>query len=353
MNWTEALKLVQGQASKKNGNAADGTPQLTRRDASGLILFGKAAHKLLEKATVRQPDAAHFRSTTFDWYAWSLPVLGWFKRGDKFNTADAWEKAPLDPTTATTLWAALAEQARYLDDAGVPFKMVTNPTGTSATFKTLAMDAYRKMQQLDPKSADVHPHKKPGSSGKSTKPISHDPDHHTQVVRPPTIVIPPPVVVDHPELGTVTLQPPPVVVPPSVPAPVPPPPPGADSAPSSPDAGPGPGGGGGDGPPSPAPPVITPPPLVVPATATTPPIIVQPPPVVAHPINAPQDADPYEWYWNKHKDDPAHDPATWQPQGDGSDATAPKKKKPGRDDKKSDGGGVAILLLVLAMAMDN
>lgn len=349
MNWHDAFGYIAKQAASK---------QMTNRDAAGLILFARAAQRLLE-AHADPLNVAP--SMAFDWYRSALLGLGWAKHGDQFVMTDKWQKSPyVDPTQ---LVAELGTLADMLDAQHVPFKMLRNPSGNAEAYKSMALDAYHLMQKLDPASADVHgpPMHKPGkpkSSGASSpasKPKASDAVQpvsvemlppETPVATPaPTsphgthVVQPPPMVIDHPDGGQVTVTPPPVIVP------------SVAAAPSGGDAAsiPGPG--------VTVPVAVTPPPLIVPPIHPNgAPYTVQPPPVVAEApvIPHPSDANaPGDWYWKKH----AHDddaPPVIDMGGEVMDVRdaieAAKKKKPKKDDSAGDGAGAGILLLLAVLA---
>lgn len=254
MLWVDAFHQVEKLAAKG----------LTNADAAGLILFGRAAQKLLEANT---SPTNIIPGLTYDWYQAALPALGWFARGDHFRMDAGWKKRPY--VDSGTLMGRLGNLAAELDAAHVPFSLVKNPRAAGA-YSALALDAYHMMQKLDPKSADLHqpPPKK------SAPP----PPKHTT----PIVVQPPPVAVTHPTTGaTIVVEQPPFVadVPTAQLAQMPAPG-GADDAPV--------------GPPSV---VVTPPPLTIEPHApapppggivsqaaraildSTPPVIAQPPPV--------------------------------------------------------------------------
>lgn len=124
MKWSEALAKVH-------------KPTLTNREASGLVRFGRSVFAKYG----RQPQLG---VSPFDWYAFALPALGWFKEGDKFKVDAAQQLAPYP--TPTQLWAALDQLAAELDAQGVAFTLVQDPRGTDASFKQLANEAWTAMK---------------------------------------------------------------------------------------------------------------------------------------------------------------------------------------------------------------
>ena len=353
MNWHDAFGYIAKQAASK---------QMSNRDAAGLILFARAAQRLLE---ANADPLNVVPSMAFDWYHSALLGLGWAKRGDQFVMTEKWQKSPyVDPTQ---LLAELQSLADMLDAQHVPFKMIRNPSGNSEAYKSMALDAYHLMQRLDPQSADIHgppmhrggaskPKHSSGSSSPASKPqavnatmpVKVDPmPPETPVAAPqPTpgqthVVQPPSIVVDHPDGGQVTVAPPPVIVP-SIAAP-----PSNGVASNMP------------GPGQTMPVAVTPPPVTVPPILPNgTPFTVQPEPVIAeapvipHPSDAGQ---PGDWYWKKH----AHDndaPPVIDTSGevmdvrDAIEAAKAKKKKP-KDDSAGGGDAAGILLLIVVLAL--
>ncbi|MGD9603916.1 MAG: hypothetical protein AB7O21_19550 [Gammaproteobacteria bacterium] len=130
MKWLEAIAQV---ADKSN---------LTNRDAAGLIQFARLVYnKYVKKQNVAL--------TPYDWYRFAVAALGWFKRGDKFKIDVKQQLLPYPKEAADPLKLSLATMARELDEAGVPFEMVTDPRGNDASFRKLAKDAWAAMQALD------------------------------------------------------------------------------------------------------------------------------------------------------------------------------------------------------------
>jgi hypothetical protein len=328
MKWLDAFNVLAKQASKQKA--------ITNRDASGLILFGRAAQQLLLQHADPLDISA---SQAFDWYVNALQDMGWAQRGDRFIMTEAWQKTPyVDPAQ---LMAELSNLAALLDAHHIPFKVLRDPHGTAATYKALALDAYHKMQLIDPPSADAHgpppAQHRPSRSSAPSK-VQPPPD------APPAVVQPPPVLVDHPDGATVAVTPPPLVVPPVV-APT-----SAVATPLAPSRGVDMTNAPGDG--ASVAVVVTPPPFTVPPLVPGgQSVTVQPPPVVAHApvvlpdapgdMPAPDDTSPGAFYWRKHADD-----------GDGltppdafSPPKRPKKKKP----EPAGGGDAAGILLLLAV----
>lgn len=126
MKWSDAIK----QVAKPSG--------WTNREASGLIGFARSAYNTFGKA-------AQVSLTPIDWYAFTLPALGWSKVGDKFKVDTAHQLAKY-PASAQ-LAAALAQLAAELDAQGVAFRVLVDPRGTDASFRALATDAWAAMQQ--------------------------------------------------------------------------------------------------------------------------------------------------------------------------------------------------------------
>lgn len=334
VTWHDAFTVIAGRAAKR---------QMTNRDAAGLILFARAAQRLLE-AHADPLNVAP--SMAFDWYRNALLTLGWAKHGDKFVMTDNWQKQPY--VDAGQLLAELDSLASMLDAAHVPFKMLRNPQGDAAAYKQLALDAYHLMQRLDPTSADIHgppmaASKQSASSGakhKKNKNAVHavavDPmPPETPVSTPEPVpgeqhtVQPPPVVIDHPDGGQVSVTSPRVIVPPVVA-----PPSGGVAANV-----PGPGVS--------VPVAVTPPPILVPPLqpggAT---VEVQPPPVIAsapvvpHPDDG-EPGQPGDWYWRKHTIDDAGLIAPDAP---------PKIRKGKKPAGSGDAAGILLLLVVLAFS---
>jgi hypothetical protein len=329
MMWHDAIAYISKKAASK---------QMTNRDAAGLILFARAAQRLLEA----HADPLNIApSMAFDWYRNALLALGWAKRGDRFLMTDHWQKQPY--VDSGQLMAELQSLASMLDAQHVPFKMLRNPQGDAAAYKSLALDAYHLMQKIDPLSADAH-----GSPPVASKPASspgkpkhpHRPKHHQDVMPPedaapaPAVVQPPPLVVNHPDVGPVAITPPVVQV-----APVMAPPSGGNAS-----AVPQPG--------DVAPVVVKPPPLQIPplvpggaASAVQPPPMVADVPVVPHPDDG-DPGQPGDWYWNKHEHD--FDNQLVRPEPPGK-VKKPKPKKP-EPAGGGDAAGILLLLVVLAFS---
>jgi hypothetical protein len=123
MKWTEALSKIR-------------KPVITNREAAGLIKFGRAVFAKFG----RSPTLA---IKPFDWYAFALPALGWFHEGDRFKV-DAHQQDGTYPT-ALELWEQLNGLATDLDAQGVAFSLLTNPQATAATFRAMALEAWRTM----------------------------------------------------------------------------------------------------------------------------------------------------------------------------------------------------------------
>lgn len=118
-------------------------PSYTNREASGLIRLARSMFNTYDKQPVPL--------TLYDWYAYALPALGWFKDGDKFKVDT---KHQLQPYAASPqLRAALVTLASELDEASVPFKMIVDPRGTDAVFRALANDAWAAMKALGKEGA--------------------------------------------------------------------------------------------------------------------------------------------------------------------------------------------------------
>jgi hypothetical protein len=137
MLWVDAIKQVRSD-------------KLTNRDASGLIEFARAVYNKVTKTA--GPNVA---LTPFDWYAYALPALGWFKSGDKFLMDTTHQLAQYP--AALQLWTALLTLAGELDGQGVKFSIPSgaNPRGTLATYKQLATDAWDVMKKEAPSPKDV------------------------------------------------------------------------------------------------------------------------------------------------------------------------------------------------------
>jgi hypothetical protein len=351
MTWRDAIDYVSKQVASK---------QMSNRDASGLILFARAAQRVLEA----QADPLNVApSMAFDWYARSLPALGWVKRGDKFVMTDKWQHAPY--ADATELLANLSSLASMLDAQGIPFKMLRSPQGNAESYKQLALDSYHLMQRTDPSAADVHgppPHtaSKPQASGShphkphkpkktdAVQPVSVDPlPPETPPIASPVptpgqthVVQPPSLIVDHPDGGQVSVTPPPVIVPTVVA------PPSGGNAASMPARG------------DTVPMLVTPPAIIIPPTQPNgQPFTVQPEPM---PVNAPlvphpQDAEqPGDWYWRKHahdNDPPPYVDTTGEMMDVSADVEAAKKKpKPKAPAGNGDAAGILLLIAVLALS---
>lgn len=125
-----------------DGRTPSGYPRISNLDASGLILF---AREVGNYAAKRGSPIA------FDWYGSALPALGWFTSGDKFKLDAKHQSA--EYTASAQLWLALQQMARQLDESGVPFSLVRDVTGTTATYKQLAEDAWRQMRRESPAEA--------------------------------------------------------------------------------------------------------------------------------------------------------------------------------------------------------
>jgi hypothetical protein len=121
-----------------------GFPQLTNREASGLILF---ARQVSEYATGKGHPLA------FDWYAFALAALGWKQRGDLFDMSTAQQVKVYAPSTE--LWSALQAMGSKLDELQVPFELVRDPAGTEGTYKRIAEDAWAFMQRESPADASA------------------------------------------------------------------------------------------------------------------------------------------------------------------------------------------------------
>lgn len=139
--WNEALSFAMTQTSSAKRTAA-GYPQLDNREASGLILFAR------DVAAYARKQGIPF---DLDWYALALPALGWSKPGDKFVMTVPHQLSAYAASSA--LWTVLGELARKLDAAGVAFKMVRDPAGTSATYQQLASAAWARMKAESPQLA--------------------------------------------------------------------------------------------------------------------------------------------------------------------------------------------------------
>ena len=113
-------------------------PKYTNRDASGLVRFARN----IVNTVGRQPDVS---LTPWDWYAYALPLLGWFKTGDKFKIDTKWQLQPY--VASRQLRDALLTMATELDEAAVPFKP-SDPRGSDAVYRQLAIDAWDAMKNL-------------------------------------------------------------------------------------------------------------------------------------------------------------------------------------------------------------
>lgn len=130
------------------GTTSQGNPIITNREASGLILFARAA-----AAYGRDHGAP---ALTFDnWYQLALWTLGWIAPGDKFLMSEEHQLSTTAPHDQ--LWQAAGDIARKLDDAHVPLAIgaVGSPAGTEQTYKKLATDAWQVMQSADAARAAV------------------------------------------------------------------------------------------------------------------------------------------------------------------------------------------------------
>jgi len=120
-------------------------PTWTNRESSGVIRFARS----LVNTYAKDPAIS---LTPWDWYAFSLPALGWSKPGDRFKVDT---KHQLQPYPAFgQLRAALVTLASELDDANVAFRLIVDPRGTDAVFRKLAADAWAAMKTLG-KGGDV------------------------------------------------------------------------------------------------------------------------------------------------------------------------------------------------------
>lgn len=114
-------------------------PKYTNREAAGLIRFARS----IVNTYGHQPNVA---LTEWDWYAYALPALGWFRSGDKFKVDTKWQLQPY--AASRQLRDALLTMAAELDEAGVPFRAPVDPRGTDAVFRQLASDAWEAMKAL-------------------------------------------------------------------------------------------------------------------------------------------------------------------------------------------------------------
>ena len=140
--WSDALAKVRTLAATRGNVPGTTLPQITNRDASGLLLFARAATAWARDHG--KPDA------TFDWYGFALPALGFRATGDKFKIDEAQQLAPY--SEAAGLWTALDVLATQFDAAGVPFDVskVGSPMGSDTSFRKLASDAWDVMKKSDP-----------------------------------------------------------------------------------------------------------------------------------------------------------------------------------------------------------
>lgn len=137
MLWVDAIKRVRSD-------------KLTNREASGLIEFARAVYNKVVKTA--GPSVA---LTPFDWFAYALPALGWFKKGDKF-LMDVPHQLAQYPA-ALQLWTALLTLAGELDGQGVKFALPSgaDPKGSTKTYKQLALDAWDVLKK---ETAPQHEH---------------------------------------------------------------------------------------------------------------------------------------------------------------------------------------------------
>lgn len=144
--WQDALAKLRKMGTR--GLSAQGNPIVTNREASGLILFARAA-----AAYGRDHGAP---GLAFDgWYPIALHTLGWNTPGDKFLMGEEHQLSSTAPVDA--IWTELARLAAQLDTAKVPLAIgvVGSPSGTDSTYRKLAADAWQVMQASDPSSAQA------------------------------------------------------------------------------------------------------------------------------------------------------------------------------------------------------
>ena len=123
-------------------------PEYTNREASGLIRFARG----IVNTYGPNPQVS---LTPWDWYAYALPALGWFKDGDKFKVDT---KHQLQPYKASAqLRAALVTMSSELDEAGVPFRAILDPRGSDTVFRGLAKEAWEVMKRLRKEGAQPPP----------------------------------------------------------------------------------------------------------------------------------------------------------------------------------------------------
>jgi hypothetical protein len=121
MRWSEALERVR-------------RPDITNRDAAGLIVFVRKAHRRY---------AGKYGLAPFDWLGFALPVLGWTRQGDRLVVTKRQQGAPYE--LADALWTAIDDLAVELDDAGQPFELVSMLPGTAAHVRELAEAVAREI----------------------------------------------------------------------------------------------------------------------------------------------------------------------------------------------------------------
>lgn len=187
MKWRAAIDMARQAIANKNGKNPDGSAVISNREASGLVMLLRAWANFAASKHVTVPGT--------DWYVFAKPALGWNVRGDRFVMTPTWQKQPY--AHAGGLQGAFGRLGDALDAAGIEFKNLQSPTGTDATYKSMAQLAYQRMQREDPLSAD------PGGrpAGKVRTPPA-----------PPVVEVqPPPVTVDTPA-GPAAVLPPTVLV---------------------------------------------------------------------------------------------------------------------------------------------
>lgn len=121
MRWSDAIARVR-------------KPDITNRDAAGLLLFVRAAQRRY---------APKYGLAPFDWLGFALPAFGWNEPGDRLVVSNAQQRAPYVASDA--LWSAVDELADELDELGQPFELVTMPQGTAGKFRELAELARREL----------------------------------------------------------------------------------------------------------------------------------------------------------------------------------------------------------------
>lgn len=119
MRWVEAVDRIQ-------------RPDITNRDAAGLLIFVRKVHAQY---------ASRYALPPFDWIAFALPAFGWRERGDRLVVSRRQQEAPY--AASEELWQAIEELASDLDEQGQGFSLLSDPRGTDDKFRRLADDTQR------------------------------------------------------------------------------------------------------------------------------------------------------------------------------------------------------------------